>query len=411
MIAEIRQLLHGGASLASVVAVAEATEAEAHGVSRSLPAASIQERVLRLFAVLRDEDTLMQHLEDKARERAEGIDRLQQLLAVALQGQPEAAWGSPGRSLQYDREGTGTIIKSNLYWMPYTLEFQDPALQQWSREFEQRASVSLGEMLKMFRLGFARNLDYEMLLSLAYLVAAWGQWELALKFADLALTRRRLSPHIPANEGRFFKALCLRILGAETGAHYREARRLLQQARVEKRRQTGLIDPRYVKETATLLFYWGEVLSRAGETSAMEAQRKEDTALRLSHRALELAMGDPSLTSQIYNNLCYYFTNKPALAGGGEIRTYLDLLYAQLDRSTPERWPINFVDTVLWAHCNLPVTEISVEYWRSLVNTLELALREQRIRDAEQPSIRKHLARARQQLGSLQGQRRDSRPQ
>jgi tetratricopeptide (TPR) repeat protein len=244
-----------------------------------------------------------------------------------------------------------------------------------------------------------------MLLSLAYLVAAWGQWELALKFADLALTRRRLSPNIPANEGRFFKALCLRMLGAETGAHYREARRLLQQARVEKRRQTGSVDPRYVKEMATLLFQWGEVLSREGGASAMEAQRKEDTAVRLSHRALELARDNPSLTSQIYNNLCYYFTNNPALAGGGEIRTYLDRLDAQLDQSAPERWPINFVDTVLWAHCNLRDTEISSDYARALINTLERALREQRIRDAEQQSIRKHLARARQQLGSHQRQR------
>jgi hypothetical protein len=401
MIAEIRGLLQGSAWLASVMAMAEVTETDTQTVASALATDSIQPRVLRLFAMIRDEQTLMSHLEASTRERAQGVDRLQQLLAVALQGQPEAVWGGANQLVQYEREGDSTVIKSKMYWMPYTLEFEDPVLQQWSREFEQRASLSHSDMLDTFRSGFARNLDYEMSLSLAYLVAAWGQWELALKFADLALTRQRLSPDVAAHEGKFFKALCLRMLGAETGAHYREARRLLQQARVEKRRRLGSLDARYVKETATLLFYWGETLTRTGGNSN-DVRRKEQTAIRLSHRALELAKDDLSLTAQLYNNLCYYATNSASGADRREVREYLDKLEACLGRASPEQWPINFVDTVLWARCNLQDDDASPEYWRALIDTLERAFREQRIRPSDQDSIRKHLARARKH--------RESRP-
>lgn len=335
----------------------------------------------------------MGHLEARTRERAERVDRLQQLLAVALQGQPEAVWGDGSQPVEYEREGDSTVIKSRLYWMPYTLEFEDPVLQQWSREFEQRASLSHGDMLDMFRSGFARNLDYEMSLSLAYLVAAGGQWELALRFADLALTRRRLNPTVAAHEGKFFKALCLRMLGAETAAHYREARRLLQQARVEKRRRTGAVDPRYLKESATLLFAWGDALRRTG--SIVEASRKEQTAVRLSQRALELAGNNAALRSQIHNNLCYHATNSVSVPDRHVIRTHLAQLEACLDTTSVDRWPINFVDTVLWARCHLDEAETAPDYWRALVDTLDRAYRYHRVQPADRDSIRRHLARAR----------------
>jgi hypothetical protein len=390
LIDEIRQLLHGGANLASVVAVAEASDANQPSLAQ--PTQDVRERVLRLFAMLRDETSLLGRLEEKTRELAESIDRSQQLLAIALQGQPDEVWASNQRAVQYQVEGGTTVIKSTLYWMPYTLEFKDPELQQWSREFEQSGAMSLSQMLDRFKSGFSKNLDYEMLLSLAYMLAAWGQWDLGLKYADLALTTERQNPQVTANEGKFFKALCLRMIGSKNADRYKEAEELLDQAQAIKGNDAANRDARYLKEKATLLFYWGDI------SPSPEGVQKSERAAALCKEALEIAGSDQAIKLQLYNNLCYYFTNYPTRATAGESQYYLELLEGELDQSTPGTWPINFVDTVLCAHCQRPGHQLDEPYIRRLVAALDDALSGQRIADVDRQSMLAHTKAAKQRL-------------
>ncbi len=258
--------------------------------------------------------------------------------------------------------------------------------------------MNINELIEQFRAGLSKGLDYELALSLAYLLGAWDRWELALKYCDIALSKNRLETHpTPPREGYFFKAVCLRMLFAATGLHYDEALALLDAAAALKEQLHLPPDARYVKEKATLLFYWDDAIQRTSRGRERSDWRAE-SAIELSHQALELSGEDLQLRAQVHNNLCFYYANWDPTRYQAEIRDNLKALEREMANSPVEQWPINFVDTALLARCRLYDESLDVHRWVNLRRVLEEALNSGRVRSSNVAAVRAHLAEAQEIL-------------
>ncbi len=115
LLAEIRAELHEGANLASVAAMSrnDMLQPASSGDARS--------RILRLFDMIQGGDKLLERVNSDVATLADSIDRDQQLLAVALQSRSMTISDGP---LIFEPERGQTVVKSRLYWMPYTLHFE-----------------------------------------------------------------------------------------------------------------------------------------------------------------------------------------------------------------------------------------------------------------------------------------------
>jgi hypothetical protein len=268
--------------------------------------------------------------------------------------------------------------------------------------------MNLPDLVKSFEQGFDSGLDYEMLLSLAYLLGAWDRWASAVRYCEVALARRRLlDPRGPAHEGSFFLAVCLRMDGRRTAERYSEALKLLDDA--QRDRSKALPgeprDARYVKEKALLHFYWARVdEQRATDIGRLRVRELSAEGLRLSDEALTLATNDPETRAQIYNNRCFYYATmdqgdperQPEL-----VRRDLELLEHELRGRSIADWPINLVDTALVAYTLLDSVErrgIDITRRIEMIQRLVAALSVNQLRPSDRDDVRMHVVEARRVL-------------
>jgi hypothetical protein len=405
LIENIREQLEDGANLASIAAVSRNSPR-----SNQTTADHDRARVIRLFEMIRDEKQLLHEIEKQVGKLADEVDHSQQLMPVALQG---SSVNQVAPSLVIKAENGRTVVGTTLYWMPYRLEFSDPDLVDWSERVAADQPMTAVAILRQFQDGFARGLDYEVLLALGYVLGALDRWDLALPYSDLALLQAGLSsPPQPSHEGKFFKALCLRMLSLRPGEstrqladRYREAVDLLDEAIDSRKRAESRPDARYAIEKATVLLRWSRLEWVADDANALgRAEALERRAVRATQTALSVTRRDEMARAQIYNILCFHYLETDYTRWVPEIRRHLRLLEEMIEQRPPLReWPPNFLDTVLVAHCRLPDQPLDRDYVRELSGALKEALDKpgvSGIRPRDRARAEAHLAEAEMALSA-----------
>lgn len=305
------------------------------------------------------------------------------------------------KNLRYQVNEKKSILTSDLYAMPYTLQFFSPALSSWAARLKGKQEISWDDTIRMFRQGIEADLGYERLLFIAYLFGAWNDWLVAEMYCELALSEyeeaQKISGAIPPqHEALFFSAVCLRK-HAPTPDRYRLALRRLYEARQSRKislNDQNYEDPRFLKEQAALILRWNEKANDEKEKSLWKTSDlpSPDQAISISNQALKsITDEDRGLKSQIYNNLCYHFSNVQNERANNITREYLQKFEDEQKHELDlKRWPPHYLDTMVWARWKIQRERLSQQEYEKLIEHLDTALEYPDLLEEDKELYRRH---------------------
>ncbi|HEY7170407.1 MAG TPA: hypothetical protein VH417_06135 [Vicinamibacterales bacterium] len=314
---------------------------------------SADEPMLNLVrAVVTDTTALHRLISRRLEELLENVGTQNQFLGLTLHESTHSPEDLARRHLSYEVHGRKLVLSSNLYWMPCTLQFSSSDLANLTAGFVEGRRLSAEDMLRALRHHTNATMDYERMLSMAYLAGCWRLWDVANIYCDLALHDSRPEHHRDQmHEGYFFKAVCLRTT-AHTENDYQLALDYLAGAVARKAlvREQHYKDPRYLKEEATIILSWHS------RYPVNEVPRPEiEHAVTIAEQALSTADNDVWLKAGLLNNLCYFFADRSEPTDLTRATDYYRRFAEALKPigSDPWSWPPNYIDTMAWTRYKL----------------------------------------------------------
>lgn len=384
MLDEVKKDWRRALELATIASHSAATPAVAGaGVTELVEIVNVINRNVKLRDVLRD----------LSRELYEEIPKAYQILGLLVQGRGtemrrhfEEDIGAIAPSLDEDNTVVLASTRDNL---PYRLEFYSDELRNWVALFSGKKldwNAITGFFVKALE---GKAGDYEVLLALAYLLCATGNWAATEKYCRLALQEpdAEENPH----EGLFLLAFALRRQEA-THERYVESLRNIEEAiKAKLRGAREPEDPRYIKEKGTLLLLWWRHYRTAREQFPAPAI-SEYFAVQMLEEALQHPEADEDLKAQIYNNLTMVMIDREDEDSRAAARRYVREL-RELRPIEGDIWRGSALiyDTIVWASWKLGECRDDDELRRQVAR-LEIVAKDARgISRDERAEIRDHV--------------------
>jgi len=351
---------------------------------------------VELMNVVNRSQRLRSVLANVSREMYGEIPKTYQLLGLLVHGRDAAmrkVFEESVASIEPTREADTVVLSSTQDNVPYRLEFYSDELRNWGALFAGKA-LDWSAITNFFIDALdSKAGDYEVLLALAYLLCATGNWAATEKYCRLALAE----PDAQANpsEGLFLLAFALRRQTANL-SRYEESLTVIDAAiKAKLGGARGPADPRYVKEKATLLLLWWRRYRGYGGQVADPSFRppaiSESFALQMFDDALAHPDADDDLKAQIYNNLTMMMLYRGDAASLDAARGYLHLL-KELRPIDGDVWRGSalILDTIIWGGWRLGECAGYDELMRQ-VRKLERAAESRGISAEERAQIRDHI--------------------
>jgi len=348
---------------------------------------------IELIDVVNHNGRLRNVLRGLSRELYEEIPKAYQLLGLLVQGR-----GAVMRKLieENDIEATPeadlVVLSSTRDTVPYRLEFYSDELRSWTDLFGGKLNWETITRFFVHALESKAD-DYEVLLALAYLLCATGNWAATEKYCRLALAEpdAKANPH----EGLFLLAFALRRQAADLGRYEESLKTIDAAIKAKLRGERGPADPRYLKEKATLILIWWRRhrLAIEGKESAFEPPAiSEPFALGMYTDALAHPEADDDLKAQIYNNLVMVMLGRDDDESREQARKYLHHLM-ELRPIDGDVWRGSalILDTILWGGWKLGECKDDEQLARQ-IKKVEKAARARGISEEEKAQIREHIA-------------------
>jgi hypothetical protein len=300
--------------------------------------AANEHEVLRLLAMLRNHDEVLNAVAQRMSEINMQVDRAHELVGMLLQVEDAV-----GRELAVDRPAQGVRrVVPKMGRLPYALRFRDQHLVTLLDELRRNPTITQ-EDVRDFAVRATRETadHYETLLFMAYILGLVGQYELAASYCGRALQSAARHGREDRREALFFHALCTRVL-ARTREEYVDALRALNAIDEDHS------DARYLAEQGNIRIRWHE---HALEDPTWEPAPTLDEAIDWLDRGASSA-DDPRLVASIQNSLCYALTRaferSPTPELGQRANSALLSLTTTLYgiEENPDNWPLRIKDTI-----------------------------------------------------------------
>jgi tetratricopeptide (TPR) repeat protein len=347
--------------------------------------------LVEIIEVINRDQRIRNVLRRLSRELFEEIPRSYQLLGLLVQGrgtEMRRMFEENIQGIATAQEDDALVLSSTRDNLPYRLEFYSDELRDWGKLFTGRRA-DWEAITKFFVQALeGETNDYEVLLALAYLLCATGNWAAAEKYCRLALQEQDASAN--PQEGLFLLAFSLRRQEPDL-QRYKESLKTIDAAIETKRgRSRTPADARYLKEKATLLLIWWRRYRTSREAFSPPAI-SEPFAIEMLREAASHPDADDDLKAQIYNNLTMVVIDRDDEKSREAAREYL----RQLKELRPVeghiwRGSALIFDTIIWAGWKLVEYQDTVEL-RELVAKLQTVARSARgIAKEERVQIRDH---------------------
>lgn len=349
--------------------------------------------LVEIIEVINRDQRIRNVLRRLSRELYEEIPKTYQLLGLLVQGrgtEMRRIFEENIEGIETSQEDETLILSSARDNLPYRLEFYSDELQNWGKLFTGKPDW---EAITAF---FAQALegkagDYEVLLALAYLLCATGNWAATEKYCRLALQEPDAQPN--PHEGLFLLAFSLRRQEADLDRYNESLRTIDAAIKAKHGRSRAPADPRYLKEKATLLLIWWRRYRTVRESFAPPAI-SEPFAIQMLQEAAQHPDADDDLRAQIYNNLTMVMIDRDDERSRESARGYLRQL-KELRPIEGDIWRGSALifDTIIWAGWKLGECGDADELRRQVGKLQTVVKKARGISKEERAQIREHCER------------------
>ena len=361
--------------------------------------APTEHEVLRLLAMLRNRDDVLNAVADRMAAINIQVDRAHELVGVLLH--IEQAIGGE-IAVQRPSQGVRAIIP-RMGRLPYALRFKTARLLGLLDELRhkgQKGDITQDDVRALAVRATEETADhYETLLFMAYVLGLLGQYELADRYCRRALQSADRHGRADQQEALFFQALCTRVLATEPAAYQRALSVLDALCRLTR-------DARYLAEQGNIRLRWCQ---RAAKDPAWRPSAPSvfEAVAWLEQAAAETG-DDRRLLASVQNSLCYAwataYEQTPSedvkARGNAALAVLMETLYAIDD--DPNHWPLRIKDTIVSGFLTFERSEYDVDFLKRLVKGIRFDL-ESDTYIGDRAELRSRVHQYEAQLAKLRG--------
>ncbi|PZD70198.1 hypothetical protein C1752_16969 [Acaryochloris thomasi RCC1774] len=367
---------------ATIVDVSKSEQYDAHSRSIIPTDRPSQLSVHRLMKFIRNNEDLGHRLEVRVDNIADEWKKAHHTLGVSLQA--VTASSKSNLDIQVVSSDTKHELHSKKAISLYSLHFYSNEAKKFIEDYSKVLSVQWWEILDSFNTqkDLSSDAKYERILALSFVLSTLGEWKLAKRYCELALTSSpKNMTFVYPSEGFYFLSICVRktnysVLGL------RESLRLIDRAIDLRRKHIDSDESRYYLERGNQTLILNCLLS------ADDINREPDFRFPYAEngfsdllKAEKLAFNDPVLISQIVvYRLNYYIESKQYTYHIQEIERDIRRLVECQKRihNHVKDWPIIILDTVVWSYWIINSNNSSKDWlqdkdWVSYLNYLRLS--------------------------------------
>jgi len=344
-------------------------------------------RLRWVISLFQDREQFRNLLFARLNELGKALERDHELLGLFISSSINQKLNRPDENLLAEVFRHKYVLKSNLYTMPYSLQFYSQgALRLFERLNAQSDENRWEDILNIFAEGFNSKSDYERILVMAYILGTINKWSLAETYAGRALELATREADIYPHEGLLFYAICKRKSHPSVARHF-EAIDLVEQASMKKiqmKNDSSYKDPRYLREKGTHILQLHSYFKNELPPDCPSDQE----GIRLLEESLALSENDMQLKIYCYNNLLFYSLSLKDIGNRAVVESYYHRLIELLHVYDPSRkkWPPLILDTIGWANWVLLGAKTSKEKETAL-QYLDEALGSDSLTEGERTSI------------------------